>query len=149
MDFQVVETQPAFCLMAKATCGHAELGNVIGQLYGSIIQLNPEAELQSPPRLYYTRWSETDCDIEAALEVDPNTTIAAGTSAKTYPGGKCVTCSHLGLYDTLSDTWMKLWVYVSEQDMEPVGDCYDLYVTDPGQEPDVSKWVTELYIPIA
>ena len=149
MEWQVVETEPIYALMARGTCTLQDIGQLISNLFGSIIQKNPEAECISPPRVYYTVVDEGTYEIEAALEVEEGSPVGAGTAVKRYPGGKCLTTTHIGSYEGLHSTWMQLWQVIQAQGFQPNGDPYDLYVTDPGSEPNPANWVTELYVPIA
>jgi effector-binding domain-containing protein len=149
MQVEFVDCEECVALVSGATCRHTELGPVITGLFQKMVTANPEAELISYPRVYYTLWETETCAVEAAFPVEPTTVAGEGTSLKTYPGGRAVMATHTGPYETMSETWMALWEWVSENKQQPEeAPPWDVYVTDPGQEPDSSKWVTELYIPL-
>ncbi|MCE9560320.1 MAG: GyrI-like domain-containing protein [Armatimonadetes bacterium] len=149
MQVEFVDCEECVALVSGATCGHAELGPVITGLFQKLVEANPEAVLISFPRVYYTLWEKESCAVEAAFPVEETTVPGGGTQLKTYPGGRAVMATHVGPYDTMSETWMALWEWVSENKQQPAeAPPWDVYVTDPGQEPDPLKWVTEIYIPL-
>jgi effector-binding domain-containing protein len=38
--------------------------------------------------------------------------------------------------------------YVQYKKLQEEGPVMEVYITDPTQEPDTSKWITEIYYPI-
>ena len=43
---------------------------------------------------------------------------------------------------------MAMQEYMEANSLVDNGPPYEVYITDPGQEPDPTKWITELYWPI-
>ncbi len=147
MPYEIVDVPEAQALVASATCAHSQLGPVIGEAFGGLMQRYPDAELIDAPRIYYRRWAENDCDIDAAAVIDPAS--VPGAHLTTYPACRAVMSTHVGPYDGLADAWMQLWAEVQAAGLQPAASPpWDSYVTDPGEEPDSSQWVTEIYIPI-
>ncbi|HZW00387.1 MAG TPA: GyrI-like domain-containing protein [Candidatus Deferrimicrobium sp.] len=77
-----------------------------------------------------------------------------------FPGDGDVTASHVGgceaavgvhvgPYDTLHETSGAVLAWVAAQGRTPSGPMWEVYLTDPEQEPDPSKWQTEIYWPVA
>lgn len=147
-DYGYVDVEPVTAIMMTATCTHDQLGPTIARLFGELSQANPEAELVGPPMIYYRDWRPSDCDIEAALPVAEGTMPRSGTTLKTYPACTALISTHTGPYEGLPDAWMGMWRYVEQNGVEVDMPCWDVYVNDPGVEPDPAKWTTELYIPL-
>lgn len=148
MPFDTVDVPEAQALVARATCSHAQLGPVIGEMFNGLIVRYPDAEMIEAPRVYYTRWSETDCDVEAAVIVDPSS--VPGASLTTYPARRAVVSVHQGEYEGLPDTWMRLWAEVKAAGIQPAPAApWDSYEIGAMDTPEVSEWITELYIPIS
>jgi effector-binding domain-containing protein len=63
-------------------------------------------------------------------------------------GGKVVKVTHTGSYESTQYSWEALEKYISENSLQTNGDPYEVYTTDPGQEPDPARWITELYWPV-
>lgn len=148
MEFVIVEVPEYTALTRQATCSHADLGPTISQLFGEIISGNPDAELVDAACLYYLDWRADDCQIEGALPVDMGTDAGAGSTLKTYPACQALQGTYTGPYEGLADAWMQAWTYVQDNGLNASGTPWDRYVTDPGEEPDSSKWITEIYIPV-
>ena len=58
------------------------------------------------------------------------------------------TTVHMGPYDRLPDAHDALHVWLRENARDSAGPQWEVYWTDPGLEPDPSKWKTELMWPI-
>ena len=93
-------------------------------------------------------------EVEAGVAVDRIGTDSDGVKFGTLPGGRFVTLRWHGHPDKLEQVTGMLigWVRLTQQplDMEerPDGDHFacrlEIYETDPAEEPDMDKWVTEL-----
>ena len=64
------------------------------------------------------------------------------------PAGTVATVTHMGPYDTLPQTWASLAEWIGSQGLQPAGAPWEVYVTDPGAEPDQSKWRTDIFFPV-
>ena len=76
----------------------------------------------------------------------------AGTGrirAGELPGGTVAAVTHLGPYENLRHTWAALTEWMRSQGLEGAGAPWEVYVTDPGAEPDASRWRTDIFFPIA
>lgn len=147
MPFEMVDVPETQALVASATCTNAQLGPVIGEAFAGLVQRYPDAELIEAPRVYYRRWSETDCDVEAAFIIEPDT--VPGAHLTTYPACRAVMAVHQGSYDGLSDAWMRLFAEVQAAGIQPAAaPPWDSYEVGALDGPDQSEWLTELYIPI-
>lgn len=64
------------------------------------------------------------------------------------PGGKAVTCWHVGPYDKLPQAHAGLAAHLAAHELKQRGGVFEIYWTDPGMVPDPSKWKTQLFAPI-
>lgn len=64
------------------------------------------------------------------------------------PSGKVLKAVHWGPYDQVAKVYNALEQYMSVLKIEPAGAPWEVYVTDPMQEPDPEKWETIVYFPI-
>jgi effector-binding domain-containing protein len=60
-------------------------------------------------------------------------------------GGKALKTVHIGSYDDLDKPHNAMEAYVNANDIVLEGPALEEYITDPGNEPDTSKWVTHIY----
>ncbi|KKP85530.1 MAG: Transcriptional regulator, effector-binding domain/component, partial [candidate division CPR3 bacterium GW2011_GWE2_35_7] len=62
--------------------------------------------------------------------------------------GKAVYVEYKGAYDKTYTAYMDLEAYVKEYNLTEAGGPWEVYITDPGTEPDTSKWITGIYFPV-
>ena len=48
----------------------------------------------------------------------------------------------------LETSHTQLMSYLTQYDYEQAGEMFDIYITDPGAEPDTAIWQTDIYIPV-
>jgi effector-binding domain-containing protein len=113
-----------------------------------------------PPFLKYNvidmaRQLEIDNGVPVAAPVDGDGDVISGV----LPGGSYATLTHVGHPSELIDATKTLLDWAASQgltwDMSPgeTGDRWasrlEIYLTDPREEPDMSKWVTQLAFRLA
>lgn len=55
---------------------------------------------------------------------------------------------HLGNYAETGELHMSIDKHAQENGLEIIGSPWEVFVTDPGMEPDTAKWITEVYYPV-
>jgi effector-binding domain-containing protein len=123
----------------------------MGALYGKIGGFMGANNIQGTamPFTVYKEVSDTSWVADVAIPcatdgVSPSGDIIAGATAE----GKVVKGIHLGDYYKLDATHAEVQKYLKYKELEVAGNTYEIYVSDSGEEPDTTKWVTEVYYPI-
>ncbi len=62
-------------------------------------------------------------------------------------GGQALKAVHMGGYDTEPEH-NALTAYMEKNGLTLTGGVMEVYVTDPTEEPDTAKWITEIYYPV-
>ncbi|MEM9051930.1 MAG: GyrI-like domain-containing protein, partial [Bacteroidota bacterium] len=62
--------------------------------------------------------------------------------------GKAAKCEFTGPYEQTGAAHEAIFEYITANNMEIIGSPWEIYVTDPGTEPDPNKWVTAVYYPV-
>jgi effector-binding domain-containing protein len=98
---------------------------------------------------------EVDAGVPVATAVDGDAHVVSGV----LPAGRYATLTHIGHPGELVGVNKALLDWAAEQgltwDMTPTeggerwGGRLEAYLTDPGQEPDMGKWVTQLAFRLA
>jgi effector-binding domain-containing protein len=147
---EVREVPSQRLLVKKTTCGHKEIGPAFGKAIHSVGQClrASEAKMGSMPMAVYLSWRDSDCDMAVGCKVEGNVTLAEGCEWLDVPGGSHAFASHFGPYDTLHQTHKAIWDWCAEKGAKMSGPCWEAYPTDPGLEPDSSKWQTDVYYPV-
>jgi effector-binding domain-containing protein len=151
--------QPYVAIRAKVTMGEIEafarrFGEVFGWLDGH--DLAPAG----PPFFKYNvidmaRELEMEAGVPVATAISGDDQVVAGV----LPAGRYATLTHMGHPSELMAATKALLDWAAEQglawDVTPGEDgdrwaCrLENYLTDPDQEPDMSKWVTQLAFKLA
>lgn len=144
----VLEAQPIVGI--RTTAPMSELGNVMGPLFGEVhgyIQGTGGQAAGMPLAIYHSPPGDT-MDFECAIPVASPMAGAGRVQAGELPAGRAATVTHLGPYDGLGQTWSGLWRWMESEGLKGAGAPWEVYMTDPGAEPDQSKWRTEIFFPV-
>lgn len=98
----------------------------------------------APVGLYYTWDAENQqTDMAAGIPVEQGTQVNGFETVDA--GGKAVYVAYYGPYEKMENVHNALGAYLEHHDYEMSGPVMEEYMTDPGQEPDTSKWLTNVY----
>ena len=149
-EFWTADLESQAIVGIKTTARLQDLGEVMGQLFpevhGHIIE-SGQVPAGMPLAIYHEMMGhevEVECAIPVAAPMAGTARIRAGE----LPAGTAARAVHLGPYENLKQTWGALFAWVGAKGLEPAGAPWEVYVTDPGQEPDPSKWRTEIFMPV-
>lgn len=71
-----------------------------------------------------------------------------GFETFTIPAGKCLHIDYYGDYSATETAHVAMDEYIKANSLTHKFPVIEQYVTDPGQEPDPSKWLTKVYYPL-
>ncbi|MBS1568653.1 MAG: SRPBCC family protein [Bacteroidetes bacterium] len=131
----------------------AKLSEFFGQTFPMVAQAAGKAGIKmngAPSGLYFewdTAGMQTDVFAGIPVEVAPGTKLD-GLVLQEVPAGKALKVVYHGAYDKSGDAHEAAHDMMKANGLEMNGPVIDEYVTDPGQEPDTAKWVTNIYYPI-
>ena len=134
----------------RTTAKMSELGQIMGPLFGEVmghIQRNGQHPAGMPFAIYHDM-NGGEVDVECGIPVSSPIEGEGRISAGELPAGRVATVTHTGPYEGLRETWAALTEWMSSQGLVPAGAPWEVYVTDPGAEPDSSKWRTDIYFPV-
>ncbi len=121
----------------------------MGQMYGTLqtYLATEKIEMAGAPFAIWHWWSDTLIRFEACLpiakKIKGNSAIQYGELA----ASPALKVDHYGAYDKTGDAHWAIDAYAKEKSLK-LGDPLEVYVTDPGTEPDTSKWLTQIIYPI-
>lgn len=103
--------------------------------------------------LYHKRDKENDAVIFSSA-VPTNSKIITEEDSHILTGQlesfKAIKTVLRGNYDNLEEAWKTTMNYIADQNLEvnDSGPMLETYVTDPLEQPNPAKWITEIYIAI-
>jgi effector-binding domain-containing protein len=86
-------------------------------------------------------------EIEAGFPVDRAVEIEGEVMSSTLPGGKAAFVTHIGAYDQMMPAYAALETWIVENQGVPDGPAWEVYYSDPTEQPDPSTWRTEIFQP--
>ena len=123
---------------------------LVGELLGEIFEFI-QSQGQMPtgmPLMIYHEMDGGTLDLECALPVAKGVAGSGRIAAGELPATLAAVTTHVGPYDQLGEAWSNLTNWMAREGLEPAGAPWEVYVTDPGDEPDPAKWRTDIFFPI-
>lgn len=111
-------------------------------IFGRLEKLGVEPA--GPP---FVRYLETGDQFTIELGVPVAGKLEDGKQAN-LPAGRAAVWRHVGPYSELRTACERLGAAVEELGEEPAGGLWESYVTNPAEEPDPAKRITEIYLPL-
>ncbi len=140
-------------LLLKVTSTKETIGQDMGAMFGKVFAYMGGAGIQpaGPPlSLSYTepgpQWK-----IAVAVPVANETgTPKANELIQliTLAGGKMASAIHTGPYEKLGDAWNMFYQWVQSNGYYPAGPAREIYLVGPEQQPDPTKYQTQLLWPV-
>lgn len=148
-----VETIPEQVVVSiRTTIKETDVARSLAQLYPEIMRGMDKAGVApvAPPFARFHKIENGEIDFEAGIAVNVRPKSVDGrVRVSTLPGGATATTWHVGAYHDLPKTCALLEKWIMDEGHAAAGGHWEVYWTDPGIEPDASKWRTQLLWPIA
>lgn len=131
----------------------AEMGSdFFGSRYGEISAYLKEdsANLTAPPIAIYHVWDEENKKAKVEVALACNSSKPGDkrvVKGSTYEGA-VVKGSFYGPYEGTEAVHFAIEDYLNANSLQISGSPWEVYVTDPGAEPDTTKWLTEIFYPV-
>lgn len=127
-----------------------EIGSSLERALPSI--WNYLQDLEIPPAgAPFTRYHDVQEDqvrIEVGMPVPEAFPGDDSVESRLLPGGLTANTWHIGPYDRLKEAYQAIEAWMQDNGYEPGGAPWEVYHTDPGEEPDPANWRTEVVWPI-
>ncbi len=142
-EIQQREAQPAMVVRAEVRPGGIgeALHRILPAVWGHIQDLGG-----TPAGAPFTRFLGFGegglMVIEAGMPTLDALPSSADVESIVLDGGPCVTLLHAGSYDLLPAAHEQLDEWFETTGRKPGGYRWETYLTDPGADPDTSKWRT-------
>ncbi|MEQ8323560.1 MAG: SRPBCC family protein [Vicingaceae bacterium] len=141
-------------LGVKDSVSLAEIGPAMDKAYDEIttVMFDNDLEVRGYPIAIYYAWNETEgyCVFEAGLPVLAGTEVKLNdrVQMKIVPAGIAAKVVHQGTYDKLNEAHFAVDQWIAENGKEMRGAPWEVYISDHNNEPDSTKWHTEIFYPI-
>ena len=102
-----------------------------------------------PPLGCYLGMPTDTVDVAAGFPVGRPITAVGDVTPMQLPGGRAVTTVHVGPFDTLTQTYAELAAWMAAQGLQPAEMMWEVYLSDPQNQPDPATWRTQIMWPVA
>jgi effector-binding domain-containing protein len=145
---ETVDPQPAAVVRAEVPM--AELRQVFDRGFPAVLQAvqSQGAAIVGPPFGYYPRMPGETVAVLVGFPVAGPITAQGDVEPFELPGGPAVTGTHVGPYETMTQTYEQLMAWTTDEGLTLAAGMWESYVSDPGAEPDPATWRTLIVWPL-
>ena len=118
---------------------YAEIGNLLA---------NAGLQMAGSPMAIYFGNDSISTDIESAVPVSSPGTDNGNVKFHSFPQTRAIVVKYLGDYANTGLVYGEMTSFMQKKGFERSGAPMEIFVTDPGIQPDTSKWLTEIIFPI-
>ena len=121
------------------------IGGAIGEVEAAMREAG--VGLAGPPFARYLAFGPT-IRAEIGFPVQRPAPQVGRVGPGRLPGGRIASIVHLGSYDGLHETYAHLTRWLGELGLRPTGPLWEVYWSDPEEQPDPTSWRTEIFAPV-
>ncbi len=127
----------------------SEIPAFMGRAFGAVAQTlaSQGISLAGPPFARYHDVGKERFGVEAGFRTTRAVAATDGVETSSLPGGTAAVLTYVGPYDEMSPAYGALTEWITRSGGTPAGDPWEVYFTDPAEEPDPEKWRTEIVMP--
>ena len=132
-----------------ATLQVADIGPWLGKAFSEVASYlgRKGAGPAGMPFARYHPTGEDRFEVEAGFPASTPTGGEGEVEPSDLPGGLAAVTAHVGPYDAMEPAYAALRAWVHAHGGEPVGDAWEVYLSDPNANPDSATWRTEVVQP--
>lgn len=133
-----------------ATLAVAEIPGWLHTTYMAIVEAlaSQHGEISGPPFARYRQLAADRFHVEAGFPVNKPIGRMGEVVPSTLPGGELAVTVHFGPYDQLTAAYQEVVNWVEERGHQVSGPPWEVYYTDPEEQPDTNTWRTEVIQPL-
>jgi effector-binding domain-containing protein len=150
VDIEVKELPAQHVLTIRERATAKGLGAAMRGLYPVIAAYLEKRGVQpaGPSVGLFHSYSEEEVDFEAGFPVAEPVEGEGRIRASELPGGRAAVTTHVGPYDTIGRVHEALDAFVHGRGGDHAGPSREVYWSGPGDDPDSSKWRTDVIYPL-
>ena len=150
-EVTVKEVTPEPFAGVRGTYRISDLAGVMGREFGRIMAAIASQGV-SPAGgalTVYHAWTEDAVDAEIAFTIEGDFAPQEDVKPGMLPGGKVAFTVHVGPYDQIGAAYEAIQQHAEANGLILADMMWERYLTDPADEPDLNKHVTEVFWPLA
>lgn len=134
----------------RLTTPPSEIGSAFERVLGEVLSYLDEVGVRpaGPPFARYFDFSAEEADLEIGFPVRNRVSGTERIAGGELPGGLAAVTVHQGSYDGLERAHDEIGHWVLARGHDPAGPVWEVYRTDPREEPNQARWETEVIWPL-
>lgn len=143
------EEQPTLVMITKVP--EKMISDFIGKAFHTVAGYigRSEVDFAGPPfarlRALDERFSQFE--VEAGFPIDRALEGEGEVLASNLPSGPVATVTYMGPYDQMKPAYDSIYRWIEEQGGKPDGAPWEIFFSDPTEQPDPSTWRTDIVQP--
>lgn len=106
-------------------------------------------DISGPPFARYRQLAADRFQVEAGFPVNQPVGRVGEVVPSTLPGGELAVTVHVGPYDQLTSAYQAVADWMDKTGHQVSGPPWEVYYSDPEEQPDPDTWRTEVIQPLA
>ena len=138
-------------LVIKSTVPSSDMSKAMGDLFGKLFGYLGSNNIQpaGPPfAVYYDYDPKGNTVFELGVPVASETKGTNEIVYKEFPAMKVISSLYVGPYEKVGPVYEYISKYIKDNGLQISGPTWEIYLTNPGQEPDPNKYQTAIYYPV-
>jgi effector-binding domain-containing protein len=150
IDIEVKELPAQHVLTIRERATAKGLGAAMRGLYPVIATYLEKRGIQpaGPSFALFHSYGGEETDFEAGLPVAESVEGEGRIRASELPGGPAAVVTHIGPYETIGPVHEALDAFVHGRGSDHAGPSREVYRSGPADEPDSSRWRTDVIYPL-
>ena len=148
-EFKIEKVEEQHVATIRVQCKPSEISRNLAVILPEVMMYLTREGIQ-PTGAPFSRYHSVGeiMDMEAGMPVKEPVVGTDRIKARTLPAGRVVVGWHIGPYDQLAKTHEQMGAWIEARGLESLDGQWEVYWTDPGVEPNSSKWRTQIFWPI-
>lgn len=135
----------------RATVRADAVGEAMGPLYGELFGWlgRKGAQPAGAPWSRYLCVGPDEIELEVGVSLVTEVSGEGRILGGVMPACECASIVHVGPYDRMTPTYEALFGWLAVKHRMASGAPLEVYLTDPGSEPDPGRWRTLIRVPVS
>lgn len=150
VEITTVTVEKQYALAIKDTVKMQEMAVKMEDFFTKLANYFAQNDIQmaAPPFTIYYTWDGQQSYLAAGIPTMEPLEGEGEIVPITIEPGEALMAIHEGPYETMAKTYNALEQYAEIQGLELMDMAWEVYITDPQQEPNPEQWVTNVYFPL-
>jgi len=154
-DIEIIEIIEQTTLTIREEAKTESVPERMGKIFSEILSFMDKKGIASTgaPFAYWHNMSSDSIskgifDMECGFPISVLVEDKGRIKRSKLPGGRVITALHIGSYETLTETYEVVMAWIRKNGYQVEENMWETYLTNPAEEPDKSKWMTRIFLPM-